>query len=655
MPVTHESIGRDTPMGATLRHGGAAFRTWAPAARDVYVVTAADLTAGWTHWVPNPANRLVPLGDGTWAGFVPGLVDGDPYLFWVRGPEGGSEGFKRDPHARELAVHPPFPDGPCLLREPHAYPWHDTGWKPPAFRDFIVYQLHVGVFWGADFETPRYGTFLDVMSRIPHLRDLGVTAIQLLPVQEYDGAFGLGYAGLDYFSPEMAYQVEDPLALAEPLAVANALLAEHGRSLLAASDLESGPNQLKCLIDLCHLNGIAVIVDLVFNHAGGGFDDRSIWYYDRQAQGDDDRSLYFTRAGWAGGKVFAYRRDAVRQYLIDNALFWLDEYRVDGIRYDEVTVIHHHDGDRFCRDLTATLRYARPDALQIAEYWDWDRALPVTPAPAGLGFDAALGDGLRDALRSALAAAARGAGAHVPLDRVRDALYPPPGFPDAWRTVQCLENHDVVRWDYDGHRPRAPRLPALADPTGPHAWYGRSRTRVATALLLTAPGIPMLFMGQEILEEKPWHDDIRFWAQFRIGWDALATDPARRDFLRFVQDLVRLRRRLPALAGDGVRVPQVHEADRVIVLHRWVEGEGRDVVVVASLAETTREAYPIEMPHPGHWHEVFNSDVYDHFPNPWAAGNPGGVTADGLPGAVYPHTARLRIPANGVIILAREG
>jgi 1,4-alpha-glucan branching enzyme len=221
--------------------------------------------------------------------------------------------------------------------------------------------------------------------------------------------------------------------------------------------------------------------------------------------------------------------------------------------------------------------------------------------------------------------------------------------------VQCLENHDVVRWDYDGHRPRAPRVPALADPTGPHAWYGRSRTRVATALLLAAPGIPMLFMGQEILEEKPWHDDIRFWAQFRIGWDALATDPARRDFLRFVQDLVRLRRRLPALAGDGVRVPQVHEADRVIVLHRWVEGEGRDVVVVASLAETTREAYPIEMPHPGHWHEVFNSDVYDHFPNPWAAGNPGGVTADGPPGAVYPHTARLRIPANGVIVLAREG
>ena len=97
--------------------------------------------------------------------------------------------------------------------------------------------------------------------------------------------------------------------------------------------------------------------------------------------------------------MFAYWNDGVRQFLIDNARFFLEEYRADGIRYDEVTVMHHHGGDRFCRDLSSTLRYLRPDAIQIAEYWDWDRAFPVTPAPAGLGFDAALGDGLRDACR----------------------------------------------------------------------------------------------------------------------------------------------------------------------------------------------------------------------------------------------------------------
>ena len=164
----------------------------------------------------------------------------------------------------------------------------------------------------------------------------------------------------------------------------------------------------------------------------------------------------------------------------------------------------------------------------------------------------------------------------------------------------------------------------------------------------------MLFMGQEILEDKPWHVDIRFWSQFLIWWDGLASDRAMQDFLRFVQDLVRLRRRHPALFGEGIRIPQVHERDRVIVMHRWVEGEGRDVVVVASLNEATLDSYSVELPGPGYWHEVFNSDVYDHFPNPWVVGNAGGVRADGPAGSVYAHTARIRIPANGAVVFARE-
>jgi 1,4-alpha-glucan branching enzyme len=653
MRVSDRQVGRTTPMGATLVPGGATFRTWAPAARAVYVVTDGHATAGWTRWTPCAEARLHPLGDGTWAGFMPDVADGDPYLFWVVGPEDGSEGFKRDPYARELATLPPFPDGPCLVRRAHDYPWHDAHWRPPPFHELILYQLHVGVFWGADPDAPHYGKFLDVVARLPHLRALGVNAIQLLPIQEYDGDFGLGYAGLDYFSPEMVYQVEDHAELACHLATVNALLAEHGAAALTLRDLVPGPNQLKCLVDLCHLNGIGVIVDLVFNHAGGGFGDRSLYFYDRQPWGDDNRSLYFTDKGWAGGKVFAYWNDGVRQFLIDNARFFLEEYHADGIRYDEVTVMHHHGGDRFCRDLTATLRCAKPAAIQIAEYWDWDRAFPVTPAPAGLGFDAALGDRLRDALRGALAEAARGAEAHVHLDRVAEALPPPPGFPAAWRVVQCLENHDVVRWDYDAHRARAPRVPALADPSDARSWYARSRARVATALLLCAPGIPMLFMGQEILEPRPWHDDIRFWSQFLIDWGALAHDHVRADFLRCVQDLVALRRRHPALCGEGVRVPQVHERDRVLVLHRWVEGEGRDVVAVASLNEHPLTDYPVALPWPGQWHEVFNSDVYEAFPNPAPVGNGGSVHARPVAAGAYPAVAWMRIPANGVIVLAR--
>src|SRR5215210_5809095 len=107
MPVLNQHIGQQTPIGATLVADGTTFRTWAPSAIDVYCVTDGLATAAADGWSPDAADRLVPLGDGTWAGFVPGCGDGDPYLFWVRG-EGGS-GFKRDPYARELGLDPPFP------------------------------------------------------------------------------------------------------------------------------------------------------------------------------------------------------------------------------------------------------------------------------------------------------------------------------------------------------------------------------------------------------------------------------------------------------------------------------------------------------------------------------------------------------------------
>jgi 1,4-alpha-glucan branching enzyme len=127
-----------------------------------------------------------------------------------------------------------------------------------------------------------------------------------------------------------------------------------------------------------------------------------------------------------------------------------------------------------------------------------------------------------------------------------------------------------------------------------------------------------------------------------------------RDFHRFVTDLVHLRRSQPALRDEGVRVPQVHEQDRVIVMHRWVEGQGRDVVVVASFNETSLDAYPVEMPWPGDWSETFNSDFYDHLPNPWVTGNAGRVFADAGAGSVYPYTAKVRIPANAALIFTRQ-
>ena len=140
-----------------------------------------------------------------------------------------------------------------------------------------------------------------------------------------------------------------------------------------------------------------------------------------------------------------------------------------------------------------------------------------------------------------------------------------------------------------------------------------------------------------------------------IWWDGLSVDRSMRDFLRFTQDLIDLRRRYPALCGEGIRVPQVHNYDRIIVVHRWLEGEGRDLLVVASLNETTLDGYPVDLPWPGRWQEVFNSDLYDHFPNPGWLAMAARYLPMTLPANNTPiYTARIRIPANGALVFARE-
>lgn len=662
--VTQDHIDAATPPGATLLPQGVAFRLWAPAAAQVHVAVGEPGGRVPEDWAPGAGDALQRRDDGSWTGFVAGLGDGTPYRFWVVGP--GDAGFKRDPYARELGLDPPFPECDCIVRDAAGYPWHDAGWRTPAFHELVVYQLHFGAFHatdahGHDVRRQRAGTFLDALFRIEHLRELGVNAIQPLPVQEYPSQFSMGYNGTDYFSPEMDYQVSDAAELARYLEKANALLAEHGHAPLRSEQLRPGVNQLKCLVDICHLNGIAVFFDVVYNHAGGGFDEQSLWFLDRREKRgvpvyNHEDSLYFTRSGWAGGLVFDYAEPGVGRFLADNARFLLQEYHADGLRYDEVTVMDGHGGWHFCQALAAEVREAKPEALQIAEYWNdpaW-RWLAAAPPPLGMGFDAVLGDRLRDAVRAAVGSAARGREAHVEMGRVAAALQERGGLPAAWRTVQCLENHDIVYADRPPHEWQ-PRLAHLADGADARSWYARSRARAATGLLLTAPGIPMLFMGQEILEHRNWTDNRDRAEGTLVDWAALEHDRARRDHLAFVRDLVHLRRRLPALRGERIHAYHAHDATRVLAFHRWIDDAGHDVVVVASLSEQTFARYALGFPLPGRWAEVFNSDHYDHLPNPWVAGNGGAVVADGPPLHGLPASAAIVLPANGLLVFAREG
>lgn len=656
-PITQEHITAHTPMGANLVADGASFRVWAPNdAIEVYLRISDSphtINGPEDNWKPIPERKLKRNSDNTWTGFLPGVRDGDYYRFYIANR--GNQPYKRDPYARELEFYG-YPDCDCIVRDPNSYPWHDQQHQTPAFNDLIIYEYHVGRFYaenadGDDARNNRVGNFLDILDQIPHLVSLGVNAIEPLPIVEFQGPHSMGYNGTDIFSPEMDYGVE-PKDLPPYLDKVNRLLADCGCEPIAIEQLESQTNQLKAMIDICHLHGIAVVFDVVYNHAGRfSDDDESIFFFDRAITPNNNESLYFTDKGWAGGLVFAYWKDEVRQFLIDNALFFLDEYHIDGLRYDEVTVIDDHGGWRFLQDLSNTIKYQRPETIHIAEYWrDEPSAVLRNTDDGGAGFDAVWYPGIRRSVRAAIEHATQGRDTRVNLNAVRDQLYKPYNFTAAWQTVQYLENHDLQRMG--NINDREPRIAALSDASNTRSWYARSRSRVANGMLLTAPGIPMLFMGQEILEDKYWSDAPNP-ASF-VWWNGLKEDKHMQDFFKYSCDLVSLRRRHPALRGETINVFHVHEDNRILAFHRWLEGIGRDVVVVISLCESTYNNYDLGFPLHGQWLEVFNSDVYDHFPNPNTAGNAGSIHVNGPAMHGLPCSCSITIPANSVLVFSRD-
>jgi 1,4-alpha-glucan branching enzyme len=639
------------PQGANLVDdgSGATFKVWAPAAREVHIRWGyrQDETGKWYHQQEAPLQKL---NYGQWGGFVPGLQDGERYMFYVVGPEGGSDGVKRDPYARDLTDNPAWPACQCLLCDPKRFPWHDAAYHTPPFHELIIYQLHIGTWYITNGR--NNGTFLDVMEQLPYLKSLGINAIQPLPVVEFPTMFSEGYNGVDYFSPETDYGVrDDDPALDTYLQTANQLLQAVDPSLAPYNrqDIQGTANQLRLMVDLCHLHGIAVILDVVYNHAGGSFTDEGLYFFDGQPRDNQNNSLYFTDHGWAGGLVFAYWKNEVKQFLIDNARFYLDEYHADGFRYDEVSVIRNEGGEHgrlFCQYVTDTCHFVKPQAIHIAEHWPVEEFIVRPTASGGSGFDATQNDGLREALRDGIREAAAGSNAFVDMDRIARELASPI-LTDDWRAVQCCENHDIVYRDHHGQR-----IARMADGSNSRSWYARSRSRLALGLTLTAPGIPHIFMGQEFLEDKPWHDDPG--GAFQIWWDGLASDRSMVDFLRFSRELINLRRNLPGLRGSGLNVFHVHNTNRVLAFQRWVPGAGHDVVVVASLNENSYHDYRMGFPAPGHWREIFNSDVYDHWVNPWVTGNGGAIHAAGEGMHGLPASATLQIPANGLLVFARE-
>jgi 1,4-alpha-glucan branching enzyme len=656
--ISQANISSSTPMGANLvEGGGATFRAWAPLANAVYI----NGTFGQTVKTGQDDSLLLAKdAAGYWSGFVQTAAEGDLYRFWVEGP--GSKGYKRDPYARELATDAPFPDCSCVIRSGAAYPWHDSSFVTPDFNNMIVYQMHIGTY-ACNAPGPA-STFLDIIAKIPYLAALGVNVLQPLPIDEVETDPSMGYDGADYFSPDFDYVVRNPAVLNDHLDTVNRLLTAKGFiTPLKLQDIAPAPAQLKALVDLCHIYGIAVVFDVVYNHAGGftvngKMDDAGLYYWDRAInRGNNNDSLYFTdQDRGTGGLSFALWKNDARQFLINNARYYIEEFHADGFRYDEISDLismNQGSGWSFCRDLTSTLRYIKPRLLQNAEFWpgqvgNYPRSTAsiITSAiDGGAGFDVVQHDGLRGSIRDAVQAAAGGQDADVDFDAIANNLYPQ-GFAHGWQAVTCVENHDIVKVGTDR------RIAALADSSNARSWYARSRSRVAAGLLLTAPGIPQLFMGQEFLEDKQWSWDPH--SSNLIWWSGLngGVDPSMVNHLRFTQDLIRLRWNWPALRSENVHAFHVNNRNRVIAFHRWIEGGRQDVIVVATLSEATWYNYGIGFPFPGTWIEIFNSDVYDNWVNPRVAGNGGKIAASGPPLHGFAASANVVIPANGFVVFA---
>ena len=347
-----------TPMGATLlsdqgrpgdespgyRDGGATFRAWAPRARAVYL---NGVFGGKTHEGQTPDLLMAKDANGYWSGFVAEAAAGDTYRFYVVGT--GSSGYKRDPYARELANDRalPFPVCPAVIQSVRAYPWHDAGFRAVEFPQRVVYQLHIGTYAPA---APGWAsTFLDVVEKVEYLVALGINVVQPLPVYEMEdspsqGYPGLGYQGSDLFSPAIDYAVYHQDSLVRYLATINRLLAAKGFAPMTLDDIRPGYAQMKAMVDLLHVYGIAVGFDVVYNHAGGWAqryrvpktvdrsgvlhgDDDSLYFWDRapaigpNGRYDNNQSLYFTDRGFVGGLSFALWNADVRGFLLNNVRF----------------------------------------------------------------------------------------------------------------------------------------------------------------------------------------------------------------------------------------------------------------------------------------------------------------------------------------------
>ena len=554
-------------MGAVPYSGGITFRVWAPHAADVFVM------GEFNNW-SKTAHPLAHEGDGYWSVDVPGAKAGQEYKFLIH--NGSQELARNDPYAREVTQS----NGNSVVHSP-AFDWGDDNFTMPAWNMLIVYEMHIGTFNRTNKNST--GTFDSASERLPYLKDLGINAIEIMPPMEFPGSQSWGY------NPDHPFALEKDYGGARPF---------------------------KQLVKAAHQHGIAVILDVVYNHFGPG--DLDLWQFDGWSE-NGKGGIYFynderSATPWGDTRP-DYGRSEVRQYIRDNALMWLDEYHIDGLRLDSTAFIRNvigendpahdlPDGWSLLQWVHEEIRARAPSKITIAEDMRNNEWMTKDSGAGGLGFGAQWDGDFVSTLRAAIISPDDSARS---MDAIGTALKHRFND-DAFQRVIYTESHDEVA---DGKK----RVPEEIWPGKVGNWFSKKRSDLGAALVFTAPGIPMILQGQEFLEDR-WFADTD-----PLDWSRVKTFHGNVDMYR---RLIWLRRNMDGvtrgLSGQHVNVHHVNNADKIIAFHRWADagGPGDDVIVAANLANRADESYTIGFPRQGIWRVRFNSDWngYDpHFSN----------------------------------------
>lgn len=546
--VRHEGV------GAIPHDEGVAFRVWALHADAVHV------SGSFNDWDENGV-ELEAEGDGYWYVDVPDASIGDEYRFIV--VNGDQRLYRIDPRAREVTNS----IGNAVVHDPH-FDWRGDDFVLPSWNELVLYELHVGTFHRHDPQRP--GTFEDATAKLDYLADLGVNAVQLMPVAEFAGDWSWGYNAAHPYAVEGAY---------------------------------GGPTAMKEFVRAAHERGIGVICDVVYNHFGPS--DLHLWQFDGWSE-NGKGGIYFYN-DWRSSTPWGdtrpdYGRGDVRQYIRDNAVMWLEEYHADGLRYDMTLYMRSVDGTgemqipegwSLAQWINRDVRKHHPRHITIAEDMQNLNLLTASEEHGGANFGSQWDAGFVHPIRDVLTQLED---EHRSMESIRGALLHRYNL-DVFERVIYSESHDEVA---NGKS----RVPSEIDPDDPASWAARKRSILGSALVLTAPGIPMLLQGQEFLRDG-WFDDGR-----ALDWSFTERFPC---VLRVHTDLIHLRRNLDGttagLTGQHIDVHHVDDEAKVVAYRRWLEGgPGDETLVICNFSVESRIGYRVGVSNIGTWHLRCNTD-----------------------------------------------